>query len=48
MKTQIQCKFYNEKEDEHSKWGNKLTSIEYDCQVSEGHTFVNVNKERYL
>ena len=48
LKTQLQCKFNNEKEVEHSKWGNKLTSIEYECQVSDGHTFVNVTKERYL
>lgn len=48
LKTQMQCKFYNEKEVEHSKWGNTLTSIEYDCKVSEGHTYVTVTKERYL
>ena len=48
LKTQIQCKFYNESETEHSKWGNKLTSIEYECQVAEGHTYVTVTKERYL
>ena len=48
LKTELQCKFYNESETEHSKWGNKLTSIEYECQVSEGHTYVTVIKERYL
>lgn len=48
MKTQLQCKFYNESEADHSKWGNKLTCIEYECQVPEGHTYVTVTKERYL
>lgn len=48
LKTQLQCKFYNENEADHSKWGNKLTCIEYECQVSEGHTYVTVTKERYL
>lgn len=48
LSTKLQCKFYNESEADHSKWGNKLTCIEYECQVSEGHSYVTVTKERYL
>ncbi|ESP02321.1 hypothetical protein LOTGIDRAFT_205111 [Lottia gigantea] len=48
MTTSIQVKFYEDKESNHAKWGNPLHTIEYDCGVKEGQTFVDIIKEKYF
>ncbi|KAK3092413.1 hypothetical protein FSP39_002527 [Pinctada imbricata] len=48
MRAEVQCKFYNEGEQDHSKWGTPLTSVDYDCRVEEGGIHVDIVKEKYL
>lgn len=48
MKTTLQCKFYKEKEKDHSHWGTRLNGIEYLCRVPEGSTYAEILEERFL
>jgi len=48
MKIVLQCKFYKEKEKDHSRWGTRLTGVEYLCRVPEGSTYAEILEERFL
>ncbi|XP_041351453.1 CB1 cannabinoid receptor-interacting protein 1-like [Gigantopelta aegis] len=48
MKVTLQVKFYKDEETVHCCWGQELHSIQYECYVPDGCTFVDVKKEKYL
>lgn len=48
MKIGLQCKFYKAGETDHSHWGQKLTAIDMDCKMEDGHNYVTILKEKYL
>lgn len=47
LTTLLQCKFYPQSETDHSRWGNALSWIEYDCRLTEGQSGVLINKELF-
>ncbi|XP_045165252.1 uncharacterized protein LOC123529107 [Mercenaria mercenaria] len=48
MKTSLQCKLYKAGETSHSHWGQKLSAIDVECKIEEGHNYITVLKEKYL
>ncbi|KAK6181128.1 hypothetical protein SNE40_009057 [Patella caerulea] len=48
MMVSIQCKFYEDSENQHCKWGQPLHNIEYDCLIKDGQSFVDILKEKYF
>lgn len=43
----LQCKFYKEKEVEHCQWGQALTYLDYDCEIKQGSSNIDVLKEKH-
>ncbi|XP_064603418.1 CB1 cannabinoid receptor-interacting protein 1-like [Liolophura sinensis] len=48
FKTTLQCKLYKDQEKVHSKWGQNLSSIVYECKIGDAGSHVDIIKERYL
>ncbi|XP_045213276.2 uncharacterized protein LOC123564065 [Mercenaria mercenaria] len=48
MKISLQCKLYKVGETDHSHWGQKLTTVDMDCKMEEGHNYVTIMREKYL
>ena len=48
MKFSLQCKMYKVGETDHAHWGQKLTAIDFDCKMEDGHNYVTVTREKYL
>ncbi|XP_046371790.1 CB1 cannabinoid receptor-interacting protein 1-like [Haliotis rufescens] len=48
MKLALQCKFYPEEETQHCHWGQPLHNIEYECNVPDGCTYVDITSTKLL
>lgn len=48
MKISLQLKLYKAGETTHCQWGNKLSAVEYECQIDSGHNYVKVLKEKFV
>lgn len=47
FETVWQAKYYNYYKREHCQFGNKFSSIEYECKPNETRTLMWINKEAF-
>lgn len=43
----LQCKFYKENEVEHCQWGQAMHYLDYDCEIKEGSSHIDVLREKH-